>query len=109
MFLTGQIPGKSILDFNENKWGFCRARWTPDKWEWVDPLKDIEALRAEQEAGWLSDEDYCEQVGKSRDDLYKILQEEKEIRKSMGIEIAPRQVSNKKLIEEEDKKDDSKK
>jgi capsid protein len=102
MFLTGKIPGKSILDFKENEWGYCRARWTPDKWEWVDPLKDIESLRAEQEAGWLTDEDYCEQVGKSRDDLYKVLQEEKEKRKELDIEIVPRQSAKKNLIDEKE-------
>jgi lambda family phage portal protein len=102
LFLTGKIPGKSIVDFNENKWGLCRAKWTPDKWTWVDPLKDIEALRAEQEAGWLSDEDYCEQVGKSRDDLYAVLMEEKALRKEMGIEIVPRQLPNKGFANQEE-------
>jgi len=107
-FLVGNIAGKSITDFNENRWGFCRTKWTPDKWEWVDPLKDIEALRAEQEAGWLPDEDYCEQVGKSREDLYKTLQEEKELRKTMGIEVAPRQL-NMKPVSNEEKEDVPKK
>lgn len=102
MFLTGNIPGKSITDFVENKWGLCRAKWTPDKWEWVDPLKDIEALRSEQEAGWLSDEDYCEQVGISRDDLYAVLKEEKELRKAMNIEIAPRQPAGKGFLNQEE-------
>lgn len=76
-FLAGLIPGKSIVDYKENKWGFTRARWTPDRWDWVDPLKDINALIAERDAGWVSDEDVCEQVGKNRDDLYETLAEEK--------------------------------
>ena len=48
-FLSGFISGKTISDFRQNKWGFCRAVWTPDRWAWVDPLKDMQALIAETE------------------------------------------------------------
>jgi lambda family phage portal protein len=88
-FLAGLIPGKSILDYKANKWGYCRAAWTPDRWSWVDPVKDIQALIAERDAGWLPDEDYCEMVGKNRDNLYQTLADEKDQRKKLGIEIAP--------------------
>lgn len=88
-FLSGLIPGKSIVDFNKNRWGLCHATWTPDRWQWVDPLKDINALIAQKDAGWLSDEDFCEQTGLNRDQLYALLKEEREKRKEMGIEQTP--------------------
>ena len=88
-FLTGLIPGKSITDFVANSWGYTQAIWTPDKWDWVDPLKDIQAAIAEKDAGWLSDESYCERTGQSKDVLYQELKDEKDERKKLGIEIQP--------------------
>jgi lambda family phage portal protein len=85
-FLTGLISGKNILDFKANKWGYCRAQWTPDRWQWVDPLKDIQALVAEADRGWLSDKDYCELTGKNIDSLYQELSDEKGTKKKLGIE-----------------------
>ena len=88
-FLSGFISGKTISDFRQNKWGFCRAVWTPDRWAWVDPLKDMQALIAEKNAGWVSDNDICEQTGKNRDVLYAELSEEKKMREEMGIAVIP--------------------
>jgi lambda family phage portal protein len=86
-FLTGLIPGKTISDFIANSWGLTQAIWTPDKWDWVDPLKDIQAAIAEKDAGWLSDEEYCERASKNKDLLYQELAAEKDERKTLGIEV----------------------
>ena len=88
-FLSGLIPGKSIVDYKNNQWGYNRAKWTPDRWDWVDPLKDIQSLVEQRDAGYLTDEMYCEKVGESRDDLYATLAEEKKIKESLGIAPPP--------------------
>jgi lambda family phage portal protein len=85
-FLCGLIPGKSIVDFKENPWGLCHTKWTPDKWDFVDPLKDMNSLVAERDAGWLTDEKYCELTGEDRDDLYATLAEEKKEKEKLGIQ-----------------------
>jgi capsid protein len=86
--IAGLIPGKSIVDFKENPWGLSRAIWTSDRWDWVDPLKDIEALVAQKDAGWLTDEMYCELGNIDRENLYSTRKEEKELKKEMDIETA---------------------
>jgi capsid protein len=85
-YIAGLIPGKSIVDFKENPWGLTRAIWTSDRWDWVDPLKDIEALVAQKDAGWLTDEMYCELGNIDRENLYSTRKEEKELKKKMDIE-----------------------
>ncbi len=87
-FLSGLVSGRSIADFKENEWGYCKATWTPHKWEWVDPLKDIQAFIAEKDAGWLTDESFCEQTGLNREDLYKTLEFESKEKKKLGIDQA---------------------
>ena len=101
-FLCGLIPGKTITDFRNNRWGYCRALWTPDRWDWVDPLKDMQALIAEKDAGWISDEDVCEQTGKNRDILYAELAEEKKLRKELDISTAPVISTKAPTLQQED-------
>jgi lambda family phage portal protein len=112
-FLSGLIPGKSIVDYKENSWGLSKAVWTPHKWEWVDPNKDMQALIAEKDAGWLSDEDYCEQVGKNREQLYDTLAEEMKEKKSRGIYqqaiTAVKSDSSKSEFEDEEENKNAKK
>jgi capsid protein len=84
-FLCGLIPGKSIVDFKANPWGYCHTKWTPDKWDFVDPLKDINAMIAERDAGWLTDEKQCELIGDDRDERYATLAEEKKLKTSLDI------------------------
>ena len=88
-FLSGLIPGKSITDFLANSWGYTQAIWTPDKWESVDPLKDVQAAIAEKDAGWLSDEEYFESTSRSKEVVYQELAEEKKERKILDIEVQP--------------------
>jgi lambda family phage portal protein len=84
-FLCGLIPGKSIVDFRQNPWGFCHTKWTPDKWDFVDPLKDMNAMIAERDAGWLTDEKQCELIGDDRDERYATLAEEKKLKTALDI------------------------
>lgn len=88
-FIMGLLPGKTITDFKANEWGYCRAFWTPDRWDWVDPLKDINALIAEKDAGWLTDEAYFEKTGGNVEDVYKVLSEEKKEKDRLGISQLP--------------------
>lgn len=107
-FLTGLIPGKSITDFKANQWGYCNSIWTPQRWDWVDPLKDMNAMIAERDAGWLSDEEFCERSGKDRDVLYAILAEEKKKKEELGIQspaIVQEATANKFPKEEENAND----
>ncbi len=84
-FLCGLIPGKSIVDFNENPWGYCHTKWTPDRWDFVDPLKDMNSLIVQSDKGWLTDEGFCELSGEDREDLYQTLAEEKKQKDALGI------------------------
>ena len=73
------------MDWKRNAWGYSQAYWIADKWAWVDPQKDINSLKIQKDAGWLSDEMYCESVGIDRDALYDTLADEAQIKKERGI------------------------
>jgi lambda family phage portal protein len=103
-FLSGLIPGKSIIDFRHNAWGYSNAVWVPDKWDWVDPLKDIDAVIAERNAGLSTDEEYCELRSKNREDLYDTLELEKKEREKRGIAVVSNPAGSEK-IHETNKKD----
>lgn len=46
-----------------------RVKWIPPKWEWVDPLKEISAIRAQIRAGVISRDYAIEQMGLEPDEV----------------------------------------
>jgi capsid protein len=100
-FLTGRVAGKTITDYTQNEWGLTQALWTPDPYEWVDPLKDVQALKEEAEQGWLTDESYFEAKGRDRDSVYAVLAEEKKAKKALDIAPEPKTATGKPAVAEE--------
>jgi len=44
----------NLPDYQTNRRALTKADWLPPKWDWVDPLKDINAEVTEIEAGLKS-------------------------------------------------------
>ena len=51
-YLAGALPMPA--DFATNPRPYLKIKWQPDKWPWVDPLKDIKAKILEIRAGLIS-------------------------------------------------------
>lgn len=43
MFLEGKVPGKSILDYNRDRWKYNQAHWIATGFDFIDPSKEAQA------------------------------------------------------------------
>jgi lambda family phage portal protein len=53
----------SPADFEKNKRDILRVNWKPPQWEWIDPLKDLQAELLSVRAGFKSRSDVIEEMG----------------------------------------------
>jgi capsid protein len=74
--LTGQIEGLSMLDYDRVR----HVEFSGRMWSWVDPLKDVEAAKAEILLGINSRQAVARDRAKS---FTKILAENEEDQKAM--------------------------
>ncbi len=67
---------------------FSQHAWQPRRWEWVDPLKDIEADIAAINAGLKSPQSVAAKLGLDYEDLLVEIKAAEDLRKTMGVELA---------------------
>jgi len=60
--LAEAIP-VSPADFERNKRDIVRVKWMPPKWDWIDPLKDLQAEKLAVDNGFKSRDDVVEAGG----------------------------------------------
>ena len=63
-FLTGKIPNYTFAMYQSDPWYYSQVYWLPEGREWVDPLKDNQALKLAYDSGWLTFQDICALKGK---------------------------------------------
>lgn len=63
--------------------------WKPRGWDWVDPLKDVQATILAIHNGLASRTDALDEEGKDIEDIYQNLEDEQDLAKQHGIEIDP--------------------
>lgn len=66
---------------------FTPHAWQPRRWEWVDPLKDIEADIAAINAGLKSPQSVAAKLGLDYEDLLIEIKAAQDMRKTMGVEL----------------------
>ena len=67
---------------------FSQHAWQPRRWEWVDPLKDIEADITAINAGLKSPQSVAAKLGLDYEDLLIELKAATDMRATMGITLA---------------------
>ena len=67
---------------------FTPHAWQPRRWEWVVPLKDIEADIAAINAGLKSPQSVAAKLGLDYEDLLIEIKAATDLRKAMGVELA---------------------
>lgn len=67
---------------------FAAHTWQARRWEWVDPLKDIEADVAAINAGLKSPQQVAAKLGLDYEDLLIEIRAAADMRKTLGVELA---------------------
>lgn len=94
--LSGDI-GISLSGFNADPESFLRAKWRTPRWEWVDPLKDVQARIAEVNAGFRSRSSVIQESGSDPEEVDRQIAEEREREKDLKIQFNEPEGSDKKL------------
>ncbi len=66
-----------------------RDTWRPRGWDWVDPLKDVQAAILAINNGLDSRTDYCDERGEVLEDVIVRLGKEKKLMQQEGIAMVP--------------------
>lgn len=67
--MAGNIKGLGVSAYFINKSDFCQPRWVAPAREWVDPLKDINAIQKEIDMGITTIEEVAAARGKDLEDV----------------------------------------
>ena len=79
------LGGKSLPYSKFDK--FNNPNFIGRRWAWVDPLKDVEAKKAEVAAGFATSSDVIAEKGGDIGDVYQKLREEEDLRKKLGLSV----------------------
>jgi lambda family phage portal protein len=82
-YLKGDIDAPQ---FYKNSQDWTRARWVPDGWEWVDPLKEVKAQETAMQNNITSLADVCASQGRDYEEVLKQRAREKVLEKKYGLE-----------------------
>ncbi len=77
----------SAEDYAANQREYLNVVWRFPKWEWVDPLKDVQADIKEVEAGLASRSEKIAERGRSAEEVDEEIRRDQEREKKLGIEI----------------------
>lgn len=67
---------------------FSQHAWQPRRWEWVDPLKDIEADIAAINSGLKSPQSVAAKLGLDYEDLLVEIKAAEDMREAIGVKLA---------------------
>lgn len=87
--LAGAIPDVTPQMFRRDKAGMCAAKWIPPRWEWVDPLKDMQAEKLAVDAGWVSRSDVIESQGYDPEEVDTRIRQDKDREAKLGLSFPP--------------------
>lgn len=83
--MAGNIQGLSVSAYFLNKSEFCQPRWIAPAREWVDPLKDINAIQKEIEMGITTVGEVAAARGKDFEEVIAARIKENKMLKDAGI------------------------
>jgi lambda family phage portal protein len=67
---------------------FSRHEWQPRRWEWVDPVRDMEAKIMAVKAGLMSPQDLCAAIGNDFEDTLKSIAAAQKMAAEFGVPLA---------------------
>ncbi len=81
------LSGELVLDSRDPS-KFLAGKWEPRGWQWVDPLKDVQAAILGIGAGLTSRAAVVGEKGDDVEEIFEALKEENELAEEYDIEIA---------------------
>jgi capsid protein len=85
--LQGKVPGVTYQNFLDDPWYYTQCYWLPmDGEDWVDPLKDAEALKLLYGLGQVTYQEICAMSGKDYRSTYAQLVKERDMFKADGMD-----------------------
>jgi lambda family phage portal protein len=81
------LSGELVLDSRDPS-KFLAGKWEPRGWQWVDPLKDVQAAILGIGAGLTSRDAVVSEKGEDVEEIFEALKEEQELADEYEIEIA---------------------
>ena len=87
MFFAGKIKGGyTASQYLNNPWHYHQCYWLPEGEDWVDPLKDAQALLVAYKSGWMTLQDICALKGKDWKSIVKQRKIEKNFLTEHGLQ-----------------------
>jgi lambda family phage portal protein len=80
------MSGELVLDSRDPE-RFLEGVWQPRGWQWVDPLKDVQAALLGISGGLTSRTEVLADKGEDVEDIYEQLSQEKKLEKQYGLEL----------------------
>ena len=86
--LAGALP-VGVREFQRSRAAVTAAKWIPPHWEWVDPLKDMQAEKLAVDAGWKARSDVVEAQGYDPEEIDERIRQDKERETELGLNFPP--------------------
>ena len=80
--LAGHIPAS---DYRANQREYLNVIWMFQKWEWIDPLKDVQADKVEVEAGFASRSEKIAERGRDAEEVDLEIARDQKRAETLGI------------------------
>jgi lambda family phage portal protein len=84
--MTGKLPGVSYTDYLADPYRFNKVVWLSEGDDWVDPLKDAEAIKLMRDMGVYTFRDICALKGKTPEEVIAQLADEEADLEAAGLE-----------------------
>ena len=87
---VGVLAGALDLpDYELRPERYTAPRWQPRGWSWVDPLKEVQAYRQAEEAGYLTKAQIVSQLGGDLEDNLTQIAREKDLQQQLSLSLWP--------------------
>jgi lambda family phage portal protein len=103
-WLRGELTAPS---FQKYRWEYCRCAWIPCGWQWVDPLKEVEANKVAVEMGFKTRGDVCAEQGEDWEEKAEQAAREKAKYEELGIPWAVEKKTESRSQEKEEEEDNA--
>ena len=90
--LSGELD---LPDYELRPERYDQPRWQARGWSWVDPLKEVQAYREAEAAGYMTKAQIISQLGGDLEENFQQLAQEKDLAQQLGLQLDGDMVSGK--------------
>lgn len=84
--LAGALPIRAA-DFLADERAFSVAKWIPPRWDWIDPMKDLQAEKLAVDNGFKARGDVIEGMGSDPEEVDQRILQDQEREEELGLEL----------------------